>query len=1140
MSLTELEHAKLLAMGADANDDGEVSRSEAANYLNVDGQKYLTADDYDRYKNNSRPDLIDFGVWKKRGRQVRSDNPQYGGNLTWFLEVKPQLEKGLALVGELEGELGDIHVEDAYNECRKEGMGGKANTDTGFACWNVWHEVEHYGKRSFPGLVPTGVRVSTEKLQEVLAEKELTEAQKKKLMTMRFGGMGINEISQKVQDIQRGVEYVTGKEIDFRSAMLLFSQDPEAGYNYSNYQAFKLLEEAVEKGNPRAVELFKDIPEEEKAQYDNPPSMPEFVTEVEGEFFVDIDSVDETILAMTPYDFENDRRIYGSTINKFDAKGNRVEKEGEWWAAEGGWEEHPKFGPVRQVNEGWFFSSELGFYYQDTSRSSDWIWTEDTGKWLWTAPGNEGQGIFFYAHKDGDPEGSEWIYPDYDEGTYWDYNDKVWRTGDEIQAGELDKDLDLDGSGTVEPDEQWAEMIGIAEKALESGDINNDQFMQFIKNRSDFYDTAIPDEIWEDRNLNSLISEDYSPPVADPVVDTPSDPVSDPVIDPVDPVIDPVDPVIDPVVDPIDPIDPVDPVDSVDPVDPVTDNQDTPLGNGWFQDEHGPYFEDPERSGWKFYAGDDYEGWWFDHEGTDWAWSENTGWMWNDKTDNWWYSQANQEWAYSTKGTFVNEAGEQIDFLLDESEDETTTPSGPPPSKEDAPKGVPSLISYDNFPQDDLGARLDNYRGQLDKIAQNYRYKGYDEGFITSLLKRTPIYEKMMKELGGDGEEAMGLGDEIVNMVAKKNAQEANVGGTLDMLDTRGGGMLDPMMTPEQKLKIRMAKPSKAATQIDVDEGRASEVGEIILNPDYDENLSYYFEYENPETGELETRAFRPDMPAKQPAMGIQERLIDGTIDITNQYMDELTKVGEDGKTNYQRKYDDTIQLLKDEGILSDTPGQDLYTKEALAQMNYLYGDDEDSYAGKLDDYNKMQKHLREQSNYLRSMDTQRDLDNSAKLRAAIGDVDPKINARNRGLDRIKLARFGGGSATAGNNIRTTGNTLFENDIRAKVAPKDISAVTGLGDTYTQEEIDVLGIGGGLDQLPQMTSDLKENQYSKNIISPGSVASSQQNEGGGKLRSGAQRVIKEPVEIVPRYIEPVEVESRKPPPPVDPKVPTMR
>jgi hypothetical protein len=253
--------------------------------------------------------------------------------------------------------------------------------------------------------------------------------------------------------------------------------------------------------------------------------------------------------------------------------------------------------------------------------------------------------------------------------------------------------------------------------------------------------------------------------------------------------------------------------------------------------------------------------------------------------------------------------------------------------------------------------------------------------------------------------------------------------------------------------------------------------------------------------------------------------------------MDELTKVGEDGKTNYQRKYDDTIQLLKDEGILSDTPGQDLYTKEALAQMNYLYGDDEDSYAGKLDDYNEMQKHLRDQSNYLRSMDTQRDLDNSAKLRAAIGDVDPKINARNRGLDRIKLARFGGGSATADNNIRTTGNTLFENDIRAKVAPKDISAVTGLGDTYTQEEIDALGIGGGLDQLPQMTSDLKENQYSKNIISLGSVGSNSQKE---ELQtSGAQRV-KRPVKISPTYVEPVEAESREPPPPVDPKVVTTR
>lgn len=105
----------------------------------------------------------------------------------------------------------------------------------------------------------------------------------------------------------------------------------------------------------------------------------------------------------------------------------------------------------------------------------------------------------------------------------------LWFAPNAPNPSTYDPHLDLDGSGTVEPDEQWAEMTGIAEKALESGDINNDQFMQFIKNRSDFYDTAIPDEIWEDRNLNSLISEDYSPPVTDPVVDTPvSDPDHDP------------------------------------------------------------------------------------------------------------------------------------------------------------------------------------------------------------------------------------------------------------------------------------------------------------------------------------------------------------------------------------------------------------------------------------------------------------------------------------------------------------------------------------------------------------------------------------------------------------------------------------
>jgi hypothetical protein len=532
-------------------------------------------------------------------------------------------------------------------------------------------------------------------------------------------------------------------------------------------------------------------------------------------------------------------------------------------------------------------------------------------------------------------------------------------------------------------------------------------------------------------------------------------------------------------------------------------NTDQPLlgGDGnpvpsWYEDEHGAYFSSPDNPSWKNYIGNDYNGWWYDDPNTKWNWSEDTGWMWNDPSidKNWFFSNRTQNWAYAkgegTSTKWLNEDGSTVEFPTgDLNEEEDGAPLVEPGTN------IPTRISYDDdgafYDPDQV---LTQKRKQLNEIARDLSYEGWDQGLIMGFLKKTEVYKDLMDWATGreDVAAAEGLVDDIVEQVAEVNARKGNIATNLDMFDARGAAMLDPRMTLEDKLAIRVAKPSRAATQSDVDAGLAEEVGQIIRNPDYDENLSYYFEYLNPETGELETRAFRPDMPGKQTFMQEQERLIDGSKSIINQQLDDLLNPLKEygGKSKYQASVDKQMDALREKGIIAggvddlDTEEDEslgLYTREGMNALNYIYGDDEDSQQGMMEDYNEMKGSLRDQQNYLGAMDAQRDLDISSKLRTAMEDLDPVERSRDRAMDRVRLARFGGGVVSADKGgIREQGG-LFEKQLDPKLGFKDLSEVTGLGDTYTQNEIDVAGIGKGLDGMPQPSNEIKQSQFYKNI-----------------------------------------------------------
>lgn len=412
------------------------------------------------------------------------------------------------------------------------------------------------------------------------------------------------------------------------------------------------------------------------------------------------------------------------------------------------------------------------------------------------------------------------------------------------------------------------------------------------------------------------------------------------------------------------------------------------------------------------------------------------------------------------------------------------------PPQEDKPA---SLISYDRAGSigsaEDRAYKIANAQRELREKARDLKYEGMDKGLIMGLLSETEAYKDFMDFWTGEDDkvEAQILLDDIVEQVAEENKQRANITGSLDMFDSSGAGMLDPNMSDSQKLAIRTAKPSRPATEGDVAAGRATSVGEIIDNPDYDPRLSYYAEYQNPITGELETIAYRPDMPGKQSFMAIQERLLDESKRTMENHLSDLVDpVGDTGKSKYQAALDKQISSLKKDGIMAggeDDPNTavdeslGLYANEGAAALNYVYGDNENSLKGITDDYYEMQKNFMDQRNYLNRMDAQRDLDISSKIRAATDDLDPVERARDRSAERIKLARFGGGEVNSDLGGISQPGGLYEPQLQEELKFKNLDNVTGLGDTYDQGELEVAGIDGGLYNMPKDSEEIKENQF---------------------------------------------------------------
>ena len=1022
--------------------------AELAQHLGIDtaGRKSLTKADYRKFY-DSRPDLQNAwnGGWPsdKKARQFRGPTANAYQRHNWEEEVLPQLKGGIAKKGNLEGFLKDIHVESPENECRKDGMGGKANSPEGFACWAVWNEANG-GKTNFGTLKPTGFNVTKEEIYAKLEDYPLTKEEKRSLMMSRWGDVGFNTFNKYLDNTRLGFGALFGKRMTDATAAQWLSQNPES---------FNGLIQALQAKSKNEDYTLDGI-------------NIEGLIDSDGEYTIDSSSMDEYEKFTVPYDFDKDSRFYGTTEV---SNGKRVETEKYWTAVDApGWYEDPLLGTMVRGPNGWDYNSAMGTWLYQSPKNPSWYYSNDSQSWVWPTISENIDGLVFYSVPGGEePEG--WLYPDFNDGRgkYFDFNTDEWVTGDQLAGYDVDPETGIAKQSTPTP-------YTVSRDAI-SGDFEVQFGSQVIDSGLDFNEAhKMALELSADKYG---VAKDSTPEV-----------------------------------------------NFKSGVESTHPNDELGLLEGWDINT--------KRRGWNYISeitGPDGSSELFMgtdrnqviREAKDWAVLQSTPHVpsqdqvdKNITIDDQKQTQLdykNQELLDIEQNLFGNglsgqgRTAEEVEAYygnniedIENIENPTENPSsnGNPSDGGVEPGGdIAKRISYDyqGFSYEDVAGDLATKRNKLDEIARDLRYEGFtDKGIIMGLLSKTEVYKDFMDSWTNEDDkaEARVLMDEIVESVAEANAQKHNVAGSLDMFDSSGAGMLDPRMTLDQKRKIRSAKPSRLSTQADVDAGLATSVGEVIDNPEYDPNLSGYFEHRNPRTGELETRAYRPDMPGKLPFAAIQEGLIDrSTMTMEDHMSDLFDPVGDTGKSKWRNAFDKQVTALKDDNIMAgglDDPTTDadeslgLYSNEGTAALNYVYGDDENSLKGKTDDYYDVKSHLLNQRNYLDRMDTQRDLDNSSKVRAAIGDLDPVERARDRSTDRIRLARFGGEVNADLGGISGAGG-LYESQLDPDMAFKNLDNVTGLGDTYTQDEIDMANISQGLRGLPKASSGIKQNQYYNNI-----------------------------------------------------------
>ena len=510
----------------------------------------------------------------------------------------------------------------------------------------------------------------------------------------------------------------------------------------------------------------------------------------------------------------------------------------------GGWIEHPLYGLQLGFprNDGtgdiWTYNVDLGWYY--TNENHDWVYMPDAKTWMYPVQDQESGALWFWANENGNSTKGEWFFPNLDnelssEMKLWDANDKTWRLASEIAGFQADPEtgLGIEQDKVIKKKQELqAAQASIRDKY--QADLGRDADDEGLAYWTELYTDA---DGWTEADESAWQTGVATELQANEMENLPN-------LNPGE----------------------NDELETLPNNNPEAGNEITylanteDLGSGWHMDARGAHWE-KEGSNWVFRAGGDgaLNGWYYDEPNSHWTWNEDTGWLWHDpsKSGNWYYSNKISDFVYARENenhvtSFQNRDGSwQTWENTGNDGGNANSNDGTPPSAEgrtgpEPGTNIPTRISYDDGGNYyDPEGYLASQRAKPNDLARDLSYEGYDQGLIMKLIKGTEVYKDMMDWATGREDQVAveGLIDDMVEQVAEVNARKGNIATNLDMFDARGGAMLDPRMTLEEKLAIRTAKPSRPATQADVDAGLAEQVGQIIRNPDYDPSLSYYFEY---------------------------------------------------------------------------------------------------------------------------------------------------------------------------------------------------------------------------------------------------------------------------------------------------------
>jgi len=380
---------------------------------------------------------------------------------------------------------------------------------------------------------------------------------------------------------------------------------------------------------------------------------------------------------------------------------------------------------------------------------------------------------------------------------------------------------------------------------------------------------------------------------------------------------------------------------------------------------------------------------------------------------------------------------DEIDFLNAVIEAKNAAPPEEPPANEQPPAGEqpPEQPPAGEQPVEAFFAKYGNLEGDaaytaayndLKNAVKQYSASGLPGGLIPAIIDKTlPKVGQFFKDLFGadKGEKYAAQYDAFMQQAADSEALKSNLADTVTFARQSGLGMLPPWMDLEEQAKIYWAEPYLRGED---GEYLTDENGAYQVNPDYKEGYSFFYphtytdEAGNPVT---EVRTYDPSSPFDMTLADEWQTMKDVATKQFGGILDEYYTPDADGVTGMDRNIAQKKTFLEDAGLLGE---DNLMERAVKGAGDTIYGDEftEGSQAKRNKDYLEAAKYYNDVRDKYDIAGYKDLADRRATLVDTVADVSGINNARTRGGERLRQARFFGGPIGKGG--------MFENNLTPK------------------------------------------------------------------------------------------------------------